>query len=209
MSAAAAGGATVARDAGAAHLAVIDMQTAFRRAGQWHVPRYDAAAERIGALVESFGAPIVTRFVPDPAEAGAWSAYYDRWDEMRLPPSDPIWDVELPGGPLLDVAGDGNVGTSTIDLPTFGKWGPGLAGRVPVGEELILTGVATDCCVLATALAAADAGRFVTVVTDACAGQSDEAHDGALAMMDLLAPMIRLTTCEELLADVGPVRAPR
>ncbi|UKA60629.1 isochorismatase family protein [Arthrobacter sp. FW306-2-2C-D06B] len=48
--------------------------------------------------------------------------------------------------------------------------GEARADRIPVGEEIILTGVATDFCILATALGASDAGRYVTVVEDACSG---------------------------------------
>ena len=53
----------------------------------------------------------------------------------------------------------------------------------------MLAGVATDCCVLSTALAAADAGCLVEVVADACAGSSDEAHERALeAVVEHLTP---------------------
>ena len=187
-----------ARGSGGAQLVVIDMQQAFRRPGQWHVPRYDEAATRIAELIEAIGDPLFTRFVPDPSEPGSWSAYYERWDEMRLPPEDPVWDLVCPG---YD-------GGATLDLPTFGKWGSAMAQQVPVGSELILTGVATDCCVLSTALAAADAGRFVTVVTDACAGQDDLAHGGALALLGLLAPMVRLVTCDELLVQRSDASEP-
>lgn len=165
------------------------MQRAFRQAGEWHVPRYDEAAGTITRLVAFGLEPILTRFIPDPAEEGSWSAYYDRWQSMRLDPSDPIWQVELPG---VQASG-------SIDLPTFSKWGEALAARIPVGEELILTGVATDCCILATALGAADAGRYVTVVEDACAGQSDTAHDQTLNLLGLLSPMINVVKSETLL----------
>ncbi|EMY33154.1 isochorismatase hydrolase [Arthrobacter crystallopoietes BAB-32] len=173
------------------HLVVVDMQRVFRRNGDWHVPRYDEAAEAIARLVAAGHPPILTRFVPDPAEEGSWSAYYDRWRSMRLDPADEAWDLELPG---VETSG-------TIDLPTFGKWGEELAQRIPVGEELLLTGVATDCCVLATALAAADAGRYVTVITDACAGQNDQAHQATLDLLELLSPMVRLATSAEVAAS--------
>ncbi|SDP52010.1 Nicotinamidase-related amidase [Arthrobacter sp. ok909] len=171
------------------HLVVIDMQRAFRQPGEWHIPRYDEAARTIARLAASGLEPIITRFVPDPAEDGSWSSYYDRWQSMRLDPADPIWHIELP-----DVEDRGS-----IDLPTFSKWGQELAERIPVGDEMILTGVATDCCILATALGAADAGRYVTVVEDACAGQSEAAHDQALNLMELLSPMVRVVKSESLL----------
>jgi nicotinamidase-related amidase len=177
--------------AGQQHLVVVDMQRAFRQQGDWHVPRYDSAAEAIARLVRAGLKPIITRFVPDPAESGSWSAYYDRWQSMRLDPSDPVWNVELPG---VDVG-------ATLDLPTFTKWGDGLARRIPAGDEIILTGVATDCCILATALGAADAGRYVTLVADACAGQNDHAHQQSLDLLQLLSPMVRLTTSEALIRE--------
>ena len=183
------------RAAGEQHLVVIDMQRAFRRQGDWHVPRYDAAAGVIARLVDGGLDPIITRFVPDPAEPGSWSAYYDRWQSMRLDPSDAVWEVELPG---IDV------GAVTLDLPTFTKWGVELAGRIPAGDEIILTGVATDCCILATALGAVDAGRYVTVVADACAGQCDRAHESTLGLLELLSPMVTVTTSAELVARPQP-----
>ncbi|MET3921472.1 isochorismatase family protein [Arthrobacter sp. UYEF20] len=168
---------------------MIDMQRAFRQPGEWHIPRYDEAARTIARLAAAGLEPIITRFIPDPAEEGSWSSYYDRWQSMRLDPADPVWNIELP-----DVQAHGS-----IDLPTFSKWGEALAGRIPVGDEVILTGVATDCCILATALGAADAGRYVTVVEDACAGQSDAAHDQALTLLELLSPMINVVKSKALL----------
>jgi nicotinamidase-related amidase len=64
----------------------------------------------------------------------------------------------------------------------------------------VLCGVATDCCVIATALAASDAGTFVRVVGDACAGSSDAAHERALAIMAGFAPQVTVTSVEEELA---------
>jgi nicotinamidase-related amidase len=174
------------------------MQRAFREPGDWYIPRYDEAALTIARLTGAGFQPITTRFVPDPAEPGSWSTYYDRWPSMRRDPADHIWDLALPG---VDAR-------NSIDLPTFTKWGEAMADRIPVGEELILTGVATDCCVLATALGAADAGRYVTVVEDACAGQSDAAQDQALNLMQLLSPMINVVKSDSLLPTLlqkGPM----
>jgi len=87
---------------------------------------------------------------------------------------------------------------SSIDLSTFTKWGEAMAGLFPVGGELILTGEATDCCVLSTALGAAEAGRYMTVVEYGCAGQNDEAHDQAISLLRLLSPMVNVIRSEIL-----------
>ncbi|MDP9886068.1 nicotinamidase-related amidase [Sinomonas atrocyanea] len=170
---------------------VIDMQRAFQEKTEWHVPRFDEAAAAIAKLQETTALPpVYTRFVRDEAETGSWSAYYQRWNEMRLAPGAEEWDLAVP---LPE-------GATVIDAPTFSKWGPELAAIIPEGERMVLTGVATDCCVLSTALAAVDAGRHVTVVSDACAGATDEAHEQALALMQMLSPMCETTTLADLLA---------
>ena len=173
-------------------LVVIDMQNAFRdAASQWCVPRYQEIVPAISALAEHLNAPpIFTRFVPDPREPGAWRGYYDRWNEMRQHPDASGWDI------TLDVPGNSPI----VSKPTFSKWGPELEALIPMGQDLILTGVATDCCVLSTALGAIDAGRHVTVVADACAAVSDTAQEQTLALLELLSPLVTVVTSRELIA---------
>lgn len=175
-----------------AQLIAIDLQRIFRDPDSvWCCPDYDAAlrnVERIAAAVTT--PPIFTRFVRDPQEEGAWREYYDRWPTTRLDPNDPAWDLEV--GSLAP--------DTTLDAPTFSKWGAELA-QLPVSTPLVLTGVATDCCVLGTALGAVDAGRQVILVTDACAGGTSDAHAKAIDLLGLLDPMITLTTTDELLGS--------
>ena len=66
----------------------------------------------------------------------------------------------------------------TVNRTTFSTWGPELADRVGAGT-MLLAGVSTDCCVLSTATAAADAGVAVQVVADACAGIDEASRVGA------------------------------
>ncbi|WP_354256020.1 isochorismatase family protein [Arthrobacter sp. OAP107] len=112
----------------------------------------------------------------------------------RFPSDSEAWDITM----------DVPAGATVIDASTFSKWGPELAAVVPEGGEMVLTGVATDCCVLSTALGALDAGRFVTVVSDACAAVSDEAQQQTLALLQLLSPMCEVVTSRELLARATP-----
>ena len=79
--------------------------------------------------------------------------------------------------------------------------GPELEPLVGHGRRIVLAGVSTDCCVLSTALAAADAGARVTVATDACAGSTAENHAAALHVMGLYPPQITLATTAEVLAN--------
>jgi nicotinamidase-related amidase len=171
-------------------LVVIDAQHVFADAGSpWGAPRFAEVHPAIRRLTAAFAGRVVhTRFVAPAEPAGAWVPYYEQFPFALRPADAPLYA-------LVDDPGDAPV----LDAPTFGKWGPGLAARVG-DRPMLLAGVSTDCCVLSTALPAADAGVPVRVVTDACAGASDADHDRALAAMALYAPLITLTTTEAVLA---------
>ena len=63
----------------------------------------------------------------------------------------------------------------------------------------MLAGVSTDCCVLSTALAAADAGGGVQVVGDACAGVNDVSHGQALGILRLYSPLVEVVSVADVL----------
>ncbi|MGX5657003.1 cysteine hydrolase family protein [Geodermatophilus nigrescens] len=170
-------------------LVVVDLQRVFGDPDSpWTAPRFEEVRPRIRRLVAGFGERVVfTRFVAPAEPQGAWAAYYDRYPFALQPPDAPLYELVEDPGPAL-------VQTAT----TLGKWGPELA-EVIGGGPLTVAGVATDCCVVSTVLPAADAGVPVRVVTDACAGSSDDEHGRALHLMDLYAPLVELTTTADLL----------
>ncbi|MBO9043385.1 cysteine hydrolase family protein [Curtobacterium flaccumfaciens] len=169
-----------------AWLVVIDMQQVFTGENPWAAPRYDHAGAGIERLLPRFtGRTVFTRFVAPEQPAGAWVPYYRDWPFALVPDADPLYALTEP---FASAAADRN--DPVVTEPTFGKWGTSLQAVVGDHPHLVLTGVSTDCCVLSTALAAADAGATLTVVADACAGASDEDHDRALAVMRLYAPLI-------------------
>ncbi|WP_333762570.1 cysteine hydrolase family protein [Streptomyces sp. IBSBF 2390] len=177
-------------------LAVIDMQRVFADpASPWAAPRYADAAAGVRALLPAFAGRVTfTRFIAPREPSGAWRAYYARWPFALQPPDAGLWQ-------LTD--GFGDLAEHVVDAPTFGKWTPRLAARLAPDERLVLAGVSTDCCVLSTALAAADAGTRVAVVADACAGVDDDSHLRALRVMALYGPLIEVTTVADLLAEPG------
>lgn len=182
--------------AGDAWLVVIDPQAIFAAPDSaWGSPFFADAMPRIRALADDFGdRVIVTRWMPTADRTTSWGAYFAAWPFADQSPDDPLFDL-VPDA----------VGLSphpTLDLPTFGKWGREIEAIVGQGAHIVLTGVATDCCVISTALAAADAGAHVTVVADACAGSTAENQAAALQVMGLYPPQITIS-------DSAAVRAER
>ncbi|MDR1823973.1 MAG: cysteine hydrolase [Bifidobacteriaceae bacterium] len=186
-------------------LVVIDMQNVFGADGsQWQAPRFGEIVEPVRELAEAFAPNVVfTRFISAPQPTGAWVPYYQDWPFALQPASHPMWDV-VPE--LADVAGrvrgvDGQ--GETVDKPTFSKWGPELAGLLGPEGRMVLVGVSTDCCVISTALAAADAGVEVLVVAEACTGVDDPSHQAALHVMGLYGPIIKVVSMSDALALVA------
>jgi nicotinamidase-related amidase len=191
-------------------LAVIDMQRVFGEPGsEWLAPRFAEIIGPVRRLVDAFQPRLIfTRFVAPAVPAGAWRRYYDQWPFALQPADARIYELvdEFAGQP-----------GQTLDATTFSKWGPELAALTggPGGApgQLVLAGVSTDCCVLSTALAAADAGVAVRVVADACAGVTDESHRQALGILRLYGPLVEVVSVADIVNDgmgkAGPPAAAR
>jgi len=172
-------------------LVVIDPQVVFADPeSQWFVPGFDDAMEVIRAVAPRFrDRVIVTRWLPG-KKTGSWKAYFKRWEFADRPPTDPMFDLVPEAEDLSNLA--------SIDVPTFSKWGPTMRSLIGPTPHLVLTGYSTDCCVLSTALAAADAGAAVKVVSDACIASTTEGHEAALRLMDQFTPQIKVITADQL-----------
>lgn len=172
-------------------LVVVDPQHIFAAPDSaWGSPMWPSVVGPIRALAAAFGdRVIVTRWVAPQEPVGSWVAYMETWPFADRPPDHPLFDVV---DELADLPGH------RVTATTFGKWDhlTALTGPTPT---LVLTGVSTDCCVISTALPAADAGATLTVVTDACAGSTAENHRAALDVLALYPPQITLRTSREVL----------
>lgn len=174
-------------------LAVIDMQVIFGDpASGWRTPGFDDITPAVQRLIAAFGERVIyTRFIAPETPEGAWVPYYE------------LWPFALNAGHLNDMAPAFPTGDRTvIDLPTFGKWGPEFERAIGGSRELVLAGVSTDCCVLSTALGAADAGVRIRIAADACAGVSDDDHQRALDVMALYGPLIEISTVDEVIESL-------
>ena len=171
-------------------LVVIDMQQVFGDpVSEWFTPRFAEAEAVVAGMLRGFGDRVVfTRFVAPRRPEGAWISYYEQWPFALVPPQDPLYDL---------VPAFRDTGRPIVSAPTFGKWGAQLRGAIGEAEEIVLAGVSTDCCVLSTALGAADAGVRVRVVADGCAGATDADHRRALEAMALYAPLIEIRRSAE------------
>ena len=166
------------------------------RDSPWFTPRFGEIVGPIQRLVDAYRPHVVfTRFVAPAVPAGAWRRYYDLWPFALQPPDARIYELvdEFAKEPA-----------PTVTATTFGKVGDELYRMLGSGR-LVLTGVSTDCCVLSTALAAADDGVQVQVVADACAGVNDESHAKTLDILRLYSPLVEVVSLDEAIRQApGP-----
>ena len=150
-------------------------------ASPWFAPRFDEILAPIDRLRRGVRPAVTfTRFVAPAAPTGAWQEYFAQWPFALQPP-----DADVRVGRPLRRAADARRDDVRQVRP--------LPCR---RRRIVVAGVSTDCCVLSTVLAAADAGVKVRVAADACAGATDESHRQALELMALYAPLVEVGTVD-------------
>lgn len=186
--------------------ASIDMQNLFAERTEWASPGVHAIAPNIARICAH--APertVFTRFMT-PARIeqapGQWKAYYQRWQSVLASnQSDDIFDLVPELGRFVPPARVVDKYThSAYEAPEFQQALDCLDAAV-----LLISGVETDVCVLATALTAIDRGLRVILIADAIASSNDEGHAAAL---DVIYPRFNMqvesVTVDELLAEWKP-----
>jgi len=164
----------------ALHVA-IDVQRMFAETTDWQVPTLDSVVPQILALANGHrSSTVFTRFITpkDPRSmSGQWQRYYTRWRSMvRDRMDDAMLDLVEPLQPLATPA-------NVFDKATYSAFGNVEFARylaMRQARSLVLSGVETDVCVLATALDAVDRGFRVIVAADAVTSWSPAGHRAAL-----------------------------
>lgn len=175
-------------------LVVVDAQEVFLSASDWHIPTFPEIIGNITRLAKFFGdATIFSKHVP-PREnpIGTWKMFYDVWESIGKNPA--VWDLASPLQGLKGIE---------ISKSTYSCFGSSeFKALIDENTHLVIAGVETDCCVMATVLDAVDSGIPVTVVTDAVTSPSRLAHDGALEFFCRISLQVQLATTDELLNSV-------
>jgi nicotinamidase-related amidase len=178
---------------------VVDMQRLFAEDTGWRVPSLGDIVPNILRLIEHRPSrALFTRFItphgPDGAR-GVWQIYYRRWTQVtRAKISDDLFDLVKPLAELAPAATQiDKEGFSALSSPAFAA----ALARIKAGP-LVLSGVETDVCVLATALEAVERGHRVVVAADAVTSSSPASHRVTL---DLVLPRF------EHMIDIAPTAA--
>ncbi len=181
---------------------IVDMQRIFAELPGWRVASLPRIVPRAKLLaLHRPDNTVFTRFITaeSPTKAkGAWQHYYLHWrlaTRDRLEPG--MLDLIAP---LAGIAQDMEI----CDKSTYSPFEDGRFERVlrrRRADTLVLGGVETDVCVLATVLGAVDRGLRVVVASDAVTSSCLPAHVAALDMMfPRYKNQIEIATTRQILA---------
>jgi nicotinamidase-related amidase len=185
---------------------VIDMQRVFAEATDWRVPAIADVMEPILALVRLHPEQTVfTRFMTPAtvdAAVGDWQRFYARWrsvvgDRMEAAMFDLMAPLArfVPPAEVCD-----KTGFSAFSSAAFTA---SLARRG--ARTLVLSGVETDVCVLATGIDAVDRGLHVVLAADALTSASAPGHRAALdAIYPRFDRQIEIATAADVAAAWPP-----
>jgi nicotinamidase-related amidase len=191
--------------AGAIHLCV-DMQLMFAVGTKWATPAIWDAVPAIKLICARFaGNTVFTRFIcaKDLSEtAGQWTRFYAESTSMLCSAMDPA----MLG--LLPELQEFSPPAAIIDRPVFSAFASPELRKILMERAthtLIISGVETDVCVLATTLSAVDFGYRVILVRDALASSNAEGQQAALnAVFPRFDQQIELIDSETLLNSWQP-----
>lgn len=156
----------------------VDVQRLFVEETRWHTPWADRVMPMLVALCGHHPErTMFTRFIPlerPDAAPGAWRRYYEAWPDMtldRLPPS--LLELARPLARYSPPA-------MLFDKRVYSPWYDGSLAPLLIGRgvrTLIVSGLETEVCVLATVLGAIDHGFRVVIAMDGVCSSADETHD--------------------------------
>lgn len=181
---------------------VVDVQRLFFDPTPWHVPAMSSIFPPLKALLRAAGArTIFTRFrTPPRAEdaSGSWQTYYRRWRDVlaeRLP--ERLFHIV----PEVAACAPEAIVCDKFTYSAFeaARFREALARLRP--RHLVMAGVETDVCVLATLFGAVDRGFPVWLVRDAVASADAAASDAVLdTLLPRLPEQVHIVTSHQLLA---------
>ena len=191
-------------------LVAVDVQRLYRDFAPWALPAVDAVARATVRLADALGCPLVCTRTVFPSshgvEGGPWQHYEARWHELASRASaEPALLAPLPE--LADRCRE------VFDKHTYSAFEDAAFERAVLGfrpEPLLVTGVETDICVLATVFGAIDRNLPVWLVTDAVAGPDPQAERGTLATLARMPEQVRLLSADQAIGALsgGEGRAP-
>lgn len=169
-------------------LLVIDFQNVYMPGGEWCCPSMPEAVRNTIKLIDSkmISKVLFTKYIAPEDPVGRWAEYNSEYAAINEDAfqCDMIADLK----PYL--TDENLIIKSTYSSLTVDA----IREAVSHADHVLLAGVVSECCVLATLMQAIDLGAHVVYLTDCVAGQSDENEAMVRKVAELFSPMHCIVT---------------
>lgn len=177
-------------------LVVVDMQNAYLEDQCWACTKTSTCADNIKRMIDS-AAPdnvVFTEYLAPTNPVGTWVTY----DEVNKDVNEDAWLNEIvdPLKPYLD-------SHPLYAKSTYSSFGnPDFKNLMARANRIVIAGVMSECCVLATVIDAIDTGTPLIYITDACSGSTEKYEQEVIDIVSFASPThAALMTTNEYLAS--------
>ena len=176
-------------------LLLIDFQKIFNdKSHSWYCPGFEQALNTALSCYNKMNGnnckTYITGFLPPDTSVQVWKDYYTKYSDIPSSDDNSCYELDDKLKNLENVE-------KVIWSQTFGKWDKISQYINKEVKEVYICGVATDCCVLSTALSAIDKNMKVYIIEDGCAS-NDTSHNNALNIMKGYNPNIVIIDSKSL-----------
>ena len=188
-------------------LVAVDVQRLYLDFAPWALGGVEAVAAAIAGLADAVGCPLLcTRTVLPSAHGvrtGPWRAYEERWQSLAARAAaepellDPLPALQQRCRTVFDKHTYSAFEDAAFDAHVR-AFGP---------SPLLVAGVETDICVLATVFGACDRNLPVWLITDAVTGPDARAERGVRATLARMPEQVRLVSAREAALALAPERS--
>lgn len=164
-------------------LIIVDMQNVYLPNMPWACKKSPIAAENIIKLIESGTIQniVFTTFMPPKNPVGRWKQYNEEYSDIN---NDPYMSE------LMDCLKPYAEHYPVYEKSVYSSYAiPELTELSANADRVLITGVVAECCVLATAISAIDAGAKVCYIKDAVAGFSEQTEVETEHIISYLSPL--------------------
>lgn len=163
-------------------LVVVDMQNAYLEDQCWGCLRTTSCAEVVAGLLDAGTCDnaVFTEYLAPEYPVGTWVTY----NEVNAEVNADEWLNEI-----VDQLKPYAEKYPLYSKSTYSSFGnPDFKALMARAGRIVLAGVVSECCVLATAIDAIDTGTPVVYLTDACSGCSEEKEQMVEALIAGFSP---------------------
>lgn len=175
---------------------IIDMQNVYLPNQPWGCFSFNRSLQNIKRLINScekksrLNRIFFTKFIHNPKATGIWAEYNVQNKEINNNAwmSEIVDDLKYCASkyPVLTKSTYSSMSNSV------------LREEAKAVSKIVITGVVSECCVLATCFEAIDMGFHIVYLKDACSGINEENEQAVIKILESLSPVhVTITTTDE------------